>query len=229
MPGSEVLPFPLYHGTSTWFLPDILERGFGTVNVHEGLRSRDFLKEAWALRLELAESEERDDLLIFPGSMISAMVEDRVTNGGFNFRYGQLYCTADERRAVTYASNAYGSELITEAAKLLHQVREISTEAADELISRYPEISTCLAYNHKPIVIKLDGVTRCSVRRENGETFTPELDTIARFLSFEVANEAAFSRIRIFLAENIVMGSSGAHEYDLIPFESGAAGAIGLV
>jgi hypothetical protein len=219
----EKLPFPLYHGTSTWFLPSMLEHGFGTVNVHEDLRSREFLSEGWSLRLELAEAREREELIMFPGNMISAMIEDRVTNGGFNFRYGQFYCTAEEWKAVNYASNPCGSELVSEAAKLLCEVREISPEAADDLVARYPQMAACLAFDHQPIVLKLDGVGRCSVNQEDGKPLTSELDDFHRLLSFEVISGAVFSTIAIFRAENVKMGFAGAESYDLVPFENGAA------
>lgn len=162
---------------------------------------------------------------MFPGSMISAMIDDRVTNGGFNFRYGRVYCTGDQRKAVNYASNPCGSELVSEAAKLLSAVRETSSETADNLVARYPEMAVCLAFDHQPIVLRLDGVARCSVRQENGRPLTPGSDSIARLLSFELISDAS-PTISIFRAENVTMGVAGAESYDLVPPENGMSVAI---
>ena len=219
MAGSEVFKLPLFHGTSTWFLPDILQRGFGAVNVHEELRSRDFLREVWDLRLDLAGTKEQEELVQWPGSMISHMIEDRVSRGGFNFRYGQFYCTAEERKAVSYAANRCGSELITEAAKLFDEVSAISSDRAGELCFRFPEIAPCLGFNHEPVVIRLEGVARQSIRRENSKTFTLDDEDFAQFLSFQVDTDATYSTMSVFRAVNIQFANYGASSYELIPWE----------
>ncbi|WP_323799148.1 hypothetical protein [Parasphingorhabdus sp.] len=219
MDESDIFPFPLYHGTSSWYLPSIIEHGLGCLNVHEHLRSRDFLRDTWKLRLELADSEQKSELMNRPSSMISAMIEDRVTNGGFNFRYGQTYCTGEERKAVSYASNSCGSELISEATGLLAEIREVSVKAAAELILQYPEMAGCLAFQHEPIVLCLDGVAHHYVRMEGGGPLTPELDAIAGRLSFELLKGANFSTMSVFRVKNITKGCSGPEGYDLVPHE----------
>lgn len=219
MAEDELFPLSLYHGTSTWFLPDILRHGVGVLNVHESLRSRDFLREVWSLRLELADAQGRETLLQFPGSMIAHMIEDRVSDGGFNFRYGQFYCTADERKAVSYAANEFGSELISEAAKLLDEVRGISPDRSDNLISGYPEIRPCLAFNHEPIVIRLDGVAHWAVKKEDGEPLTSDIKPFARFLSFQLDIGAPYSSLSVFRAINIQRTDFGVEGYDLVSWE----------
>jgi hypothetical protein len=218
----EVFPLPLFHGTSTYFLRDIIQHGIASVSVHERLRSRDFLRQVWSLRLELAREDERVELLAWPGSMIDHMIGDRVSAGGFNFRYGQFYCTAEERKAVAYATNAFGSELITEGAKLLDEVRLVAPAKADELLARYAEIARCLAFDHEPVLLKFEGVERSAVLGEGGEQFSPAEERIAQFLSFEVRPTARYSSVSVFEVVEVQFDSAGVASYKLIP----AKGAI---
>lgn len=215
----EVFPLPLFHGTSNYFLPDIIQHGIASVSVHERLRSRDFLREVWGLRLELARE---DELAAWRGSMIDHMIGDRISAGGFNFRYGQFYCTAEERKAVAYATNAFGSELITEGAKLLDEVRLVAPAKANELLVRYAEVARCLAFNHKPVLLKFEGVERSALLGEGGEQLSPAEERIAQLLSFEVRPTARYSSVSVFEVVEVQFDSAGVASYKLIP----AKGAI---
>ena len=216
---SEPMPFPLYHGTSTWYLPDILKHGLGGVNVHEQRQTRRFLKGAWQLRQEFTDDNENRELLSLQRSIISAMIDERATDGGFNFRYGQVYVTGDQRKAVLHASNRYGSELLSEAAALIEQVREISEPAATNFLSVYPNISDCLQFAHEAVVIKLDGVPQQFVMTANGRTLPNDLSEFDQLFSYELVTGASFSNMSIFKAKNVEVGFGVPANYDLIEFD----------
>ena len=215
----QLVPFPLYHGTSTWYLPGILKHGLGRVDIHEQLQTRRFLKEAWELRLKFADGNESREILSLESSIISAMTEERVTSGGFNFRYCQVYVTGDQRKAVGYASNRYGSELLSQAAGLIEQVRAFSQPAADRLLSLYPAISDCLKFAHEAIVIKFDGVPRKFVMTETGRALPNDLSEFYQLFSYELVTGASFSNMSIFKAKNVEVGFGGPSHYDLIEFD----------
>lgn len=216
---SESVPFPLYHGTSTWYLPGILKHGLGSVDVHEQLQTRRFLKEAWELRLKFADGNESREQLSLDSSIISAMTEERVTGGGFNFRYGQVYVTGDQRKAVGYASNRYGSELLTEATRIIEQIRKISEASADRLLSLYPAISDCLKFAHEAVVIKFDRVPRKFVMTETGRELPNDLSEFDQLFSYELVTGASLSNMSIFKAKNVEAGFGGPSHYDLIEFD----------
>ena len=106
------MPLPLFHGTTSWFLPGILKFGLGGVDIHARLRSRDFYREVWALRLQLADDAGREKLARLYGIQSHSIIANAVTPGGYNYRYDAVYCTGCERKAVTYAARGFGSELI---------------------------------------------------------------------------------------------------------------------
>jgi len=223
---AELMPIPLWHGTSSWYLPGVLEHGLGAVDVHAQLRSREFYRAAWELRLALAEPEDRAELERYYGSRSRAIMGDPAAVEGFNFRYGQLYVTGEERKAVTYAARGYGSELVRLGAALLKQIREASPEKASALLSSYPEIAACLEHEHKPIVIRLDRIERRWLRLETGAPIITDLDRIMSLLSFELVKSVDPSAMTVFEVRNVELRFIGAVSYDLVPaFRGGPVGA----
>src|SRR6187402_445990 len=101
MDTTQFMPVPLYHGTSLYFLPGILEHGLGATDIHTQLRSREFYKDAWEARLRIAGADEREKLLRNYGHRSDCIINNQVTAGGFDYRYGSVYCTGEERKAVT--------------------------------------------------------------------------------------------------------------------------------
>ena len=206
------MPLPLFHGTTSWFLPGIIEHGLGAIDIHAQLRSREFYREVWTLRLQLADNEEREKLERLYGIRSDSIIANAVTPGGLNFRYDAVYCTGSDRKAVTYAARGFGSELIRIGMGWLD-------ELAETVLTGYPELAKCVAHEHDPIVIRLDNIERPFVRLENGNPFTPDLDDIAHALSFELIEGANLSAMTVFRAENVEMGFIGCAGYDLVPVE----------
>lgn len=215
-----VMPLPLFHGTSSWFLPGILEHGLGAIDVHARLCSRAFYRDVWSLRLRLADPGEREKLEQSYGARSDAIIANAVTRGGQNFRYDTIYVTGSERKAVTYAARGYGSELIRVGMGWFEEIQSIDPDLAAATLSGYPELAECVAHEHQPFVVRLDNVDRRYVTLENGKPFPPELDDIAEPLSFELASGANLSAMSIFRVENVAMGFMGAESYDLVPFEA---------
>lgn len=217
-----MMPVPLYHGTSSWFLPGILERGLGAVDVHAGLRSREFYSDVWNLRLTLADAEECEKLVRHYGIRSESIIANAVTPGGQNYRYDAVYCTGSEHKAVTYAARGFGSELIRLGAGWLEEIRCIVPDAAAALLADYPDMAACLAHEHSPVVIRLVNIERRFVKLENGNPFTSELDAVAEVLSFELIEGADLSTLTILRADSVEMGFVGAESYDLVPLVGGS-------
>src|SRR5687767_8347685 len=105
--GSRLL-VPLYHGTSELFLPSIRMAGLGAQDPHQQLATLSLLRDV----IELYEAlHPQDSEWLFSRLEAYAMLEQRSSPGGMNFRHGGTYLTASRYTAVRYAlGNRYGSE-----------------------------------------------------------------------------------------------------------------------
>jgi len=106
---TELFPIPLYHGTSTLFLKDILELGLGGKNPLKEWRVLEFAEKIWPL----VENSLADDVQLAQKiQTFGKMVEQ--TSGEMNFQHGDTYLTPEASTAMRYAINKrYGSELLT--------------------------------------------------------------------------------------------------------------------
>ena len=216
---AELMPIPLWHGTSSWFLPGILEHGLGAVDVHAQLRSREFYRAVWELRLQLAPPEEQQKLQQGYGYHARAIIDD-VTPGGLNYRYGSIYCFGMAGRAVSFAARGYGSEMIRFGAAWWEEIREIAPDAADVLLTEFPEMAACLAHDHQPVVIRLDSIELRHVRLDNGRAIPPGLLSGLEGLPFELTELSDRASVTAFRAENVELGFAHAESFDLIPVEA---------
>ncbi|MAQ95723.1 MAG: hypothetical protein CMM84_19625 [Rhodothermaceae bacterium] len=121
----ESLLIPLYHGTSSLFLPSIIEHGLGGRNPVGEYRAHDALRLALSVcDVHLVDDEEWV-YLVRPTAV--RMLGGEVTAGGFNFRHGAPYLSPSRRSATSYAtSNKYGSEIISYAALLIERAAAAS-------------------------------------------------------------------------------------------------------
>lgn len=216
---AELMPIPLWHGTSSWFVPGILEHGLGAVDVHAQLRSRAFFQAAWELRLQIAPPEEQQKLREGYGFQARAIIDDAVTPGGFNYRYGSVYCFGMTGRAVHFAARGYGSELVRLGAAWLDEIKTISPDAAASILADYPEMAACLAEDHKPIVVRLDGIERRHVRLDDGDEVPPLPGDYLDGFAFELVTPPDRTTVTVFRVENVRMGFATAEDYSLVPIQ----------
>lgn len=157
------LMIPLYHGTSTLFLDDILAKGLGGVSpinkysimetleklVKKGYEYNEYLpKSDW--------SPKSEHWLLKKNNMI-------VNNEIPNHRYKGVYLTPSKFTAVRYTRNKYGSELISNTIILYQFLKEYSVpvELDNDFLCK---IINC---SYDPVVIIASGVDCSLLQSEN--------------------------------------------------------------
>lgn len=104
-----VLTFPLYHGTSSLFLPSIMEHGIGGRNIIEEYNVLEFARELYK-KLKTSKGHTLSEGVV---AEFENMCKQRITGGNFNFRHGGVYLSVSVGQAAKYANCKYGSELIS--------------------------------------------------------------------------------------------------------------------
>lgn len=163
------LPFPLYHGTSTLFLKDILEHGLGGKNPLAGLNFYEFSKEISPL---IEEHLEREDEHVARANSFFNMVSQRkaVHENGWNWTHGATYLSPSESTAARYSlSNPHGSEFLSYGVEFLRElVRRNIPGVADNLYRRYPQIFNLLDISPAPIIIEINQCPLDALLTEQG-------------------------------------------------------------
>ncbi|WP_102345911.1 hypothetical protein [Bacillus sp. Marseille-P3661] len=157
------LMIPLYHGTSTLFLHDILTKGLGAENPTKKYNIMETLKKLVNKGYEYSEylpksnwSPNSEHWLLKKNKMI-------VNNEIANHRYNGVYLTPSKLTAVRYTKNKYGSELISNTLILYHFLKEYSVPVdLDNEFLRH--IMNC---SYEPVVIIASSVDCSLLRSEN--------------------------------------------------------------
>ncbi len=179
--GTRML-IPLYHGTSTIFLPSIRESGLGAEDPNVEFRSYELLS-------ELLETMKRhdwfgDQVLAAQEFMFQNMADQLVTGGGFNFRHGGTYLSPSRLTAIQYASaNAYGSELLSNTVTLLEKLEKHDKSLSWRILKQYPNLSGLRELEKQPILIEVSQVPISSLRSENGRDAFITINEIQEFMS----------------------------------------------
>jgi len=135
----SLLPIPLFHGTSSLFLDDIIRLGLGGLNPVIEWRILEFAQTIFPLVEQHLSQEER---LIVKVGEFKLMVEQRSV--AMNFQHGDTYLSPSSATAVRYAVNKrVSSELLSYTLDFLQELlrRKVSGLAKD-LYRRYPRILT---------------------------------------------------------------------------------------
>jgi hypothetical protein len=105
---NSIILFPLFHGTSSVFLPSVRTHGLGGKNIVEDWRILDFLRAGMAI-ID-GHIDRTDPTIEVQWKILQAAASQRVDR--MNWRHGATYLIAAQFRAVMYAtSSAYGSEI----------------------------------------------------------------------------------------------------------------------
>lgn len=114
------LMIPLYHGTSTLFLDDILTNGLGAASPIEKYGIMETLERLVHKGNEYIEhlpKREQGYLKFFTITGKQSVA---------HFRYGGAFLSPSKIDAIKYSRNEYGSELISKTVKLYHFLKEYS-------------------------------------------------------------------------------------------------------
>lgn len=223
-----VVPFPLFHGTSTAFLPSILKRGLGAfdpVSSANGVRCLTRL-------LPLADRYLLDqETWQLERIGIEFMVKQCVTNGNMNFRHGSTYCSPSEATAVRYAlSNSHGSELLSSCIGLY---RRLSLTASDQISFfevEFPEIYSLSLTRPVPVLIVVQNVPGSVLRTEQGSDAIEQIYAIASANHDDEVAQVMFEQFNFELTAPIpsewlvvkrIESKGLGDEYELLPHDGG--------
>ncbi|HDZ07500.1 hypothetical protein [Pseudohongiella sp.] len=167
------LAVPLYHGTSSYFLAQIREHGLG------GFRdSKLFDAEILAnLAHALDNTRNSTEWWEFNDFIVRAMLEQRVSDGGFNFRYGYTYLTPSKSTAHRYAtSNRLGSEFLTTIYQAYMALASINPVEAENIVPNSHCLRTIFQETHRPVILTLKNVAAGRLRTEQGNPIYEQLN-----------------------------------------------------
>jgi hypothetical protein len=165
-----------YHGTSSIFLPLIEEHGLGGFNIFEKFNLEELLKQLCDF---LEVNKEKSEWWQLNDYICIVMLDNKVTNGNMNFRYGDLYITPSTYTATRYAqSNQYGSEYLTTVILAYEAVKEISESMAEEIIPTHHILNDFINSNPEPILITITNVNKKFLSTERGDDLDEQLEFI---------------------------------------------------
>lgn len=157
------LTLPLYHGTSSFFVPSILRHGLGGAVPFDPRA----LQQAIVRLLPIAR-EHGDQSLQACLFQFEWMGENAVTDGGASFRYGHTYLSASRWKAAMYSRNPYGSELVTSLIRLVDILCQVGTTLPPLPPSVVDTLDRLRAGPHEPVLVQADGVAASCLRNEDG-------------------------------------------------------------
>jgi hypothetical protein len=164
----EILPFPVYHGTSTLFEASIRQSGLGGRNpIHD----YDVLAFLIAVMNECNTDPSNPGIPPGEWQFMEDILEQSPLRG--NWRHGSVYLTPSFARARNHACHQdYGSELISFA----HQYyRLLKTRAPNVRIRGWAELRRLLRRKPRPLLIEVAQIRISQLRAENGGDAALEL------------------------------------------------------
>lgn len=174
------LMVPLYHGTSSHYLDSINKYGLGGVrdaivfdmNVLSALADR------------LSDPSNQTEWWELNSVFVEPMLEQRITGGGFNFRYGGTYLTPSRFTACRYAtSNRMGSEYISTIHQAFAALLAVNATEANEIIPSDHRLRDIFEAKHSPILITVKGLGAEMLRTEKGENIESQLERMIEMKS----------------------------------------------
>jgi hypothetical protein len=208
----SMLPFPLYHGTSTLFLGSIIKNGLGGGNPIEELDILSFAQDLLPIAQKVLGHE--DDFMHKVG-IYERMTNQTQTAGNFNYQHGDTYLSPSIETASRYACNSrYGSEIITYSLDLLEEIirRNIAGVKCD-LYEKYRSIFSLLDMSPAPILIKVECAKENVLLDEHGKCPKEQImelinykeqgkslfDALGQQMNFRLKNAIEIEDCEIFL------------------------------
>ena len=163
----STIPFPLFHGTSSAFLPSIFEHGLGGRNPVASARAVECLKRLITLADNHLQDQESWESKRY---VLELVTQQRVTGANMNFRHGGAYCSPLENTAVKYAlSNKHGSEIFSDCIGLYRELLILAPETVSFLRAEFPEIYELDKSDSLPVLLTLRDVPVDALSTEQGE------------------------------------------------------------
>ena len=161
---SQIVPFPLFHGTSNHYLSAFKPEAIPTNWPHKGV-ALNLLHEAWTA-LQAFDRE--------PDLWVKSVLNQE--SGRSNWQHGELYVTPSIQSAVRYAAGgaACGGELLTYCQNALSQLTQLDGEKAERLAQNAVEIGELIKGSGLPILVEFTNVRVGDLLPEtnSGDVFT---------------------------------------------------------
>jgi len=144
----KILPFPLYHGTSSLFTGSLIEKGLGGKDIIKELKVLDFLSELEKLADETLMNNE--NWIYAPKYSISLITSQK--NG---FQHGQVYLSPSRHTAGRYSQRIYGSEAISSIFEVIDILRNNKVQISSDLLNRFDSIVQLENLEKKPVLYEI--------------------------------------------------------------------------
>ncbi len=171
---------PMYHGTSSVFLPSIKSHGLGGVNLLNKLNVIPFLKELTTLcKKELNEkcTDWTKAQSIF--SLAQGFSEEMESHKHVN-----VFITPSFERAKKYAlQNSLGSETISMAKSLYDKLRINNSYEFQQINSRFRELENLMNTSSSGIVIEIMSLSASSFSTKKGSSYHREFEELEELVN----------------------------------------------
>lgn len=153
---SQIISFPLYHGTSSHYLAGFKPGTTPTVWPHKGV-ALGLLRDAWAALREFGRE---------PEWWVERILDQE--SGFSNWQHGELYVTPSRLSAESYAGGgaANGGELLTLCRSAIDELAELDRERADRLMRNAEGVTGFLKGSGLPILVEFVDVRVCDLMTE---------------------------------------------------------------
>ena len=160
---SDICPVTLYHGTSSIFLPSILEYGLGGINAVKEWGILDLAREIFPY----VEENFKED---YQFDTFKKMVNQEILSSAFNFQHGDVYVSASQMVAVGYtAKRNWGSELLTRTLEFLQRLIDIDHRTVkSELYQKYKPLYKFLRVHAAPLLVEIQNIDYNDLLNEDG-------------------------------------------------------------
>jgi len=159
--------FSLYHGTSTYFLQEILTHGLGGIKISKEWGVEEFFAEV-IFECSLVEDLEFQRHVQNNQQMLDRILGKFHNSQGFNYRYGSVYLAVDRKRAIQYSLREFGSELTRISNGWYLDLKSFKPDLALQLLKKYPKVSEIFSAVHKPLVIEIKEINLHEIATEGG-------------------------------------------------------------
>ena len=160
---SDICPVTLYHGTSSIFLPSILEYGLGGINAVKEWGILDLAREIFPY----VEENFKED---YQFDTFKKMVNQEILSSAFNFQHGDVYVSASQMVAVGYtAKRNWGSELLTRILEFLQMLIDFDCKIVkSDLYKKYKPLYNFLRVHAAPLLVEIQNVDYEDLLNEDG-------------------------------------------------------------
>lgn len=176
---------PLYHGTTAFFLPDIMSNGLGGDKKISNNKYLELAKVVYHYAVELLSENEfiKEQKNTFLGFI------DKLS-GDFKSDHGVIYLGTNFDKALSYSRSGINHQFLAYLKRFLILLSDLKLSKINkDLYNEYPDIIQLVAAEHSPIIIKINKVNIDYLKTESNITpmheYLQRLETLRRLDKLE--------------------------------------------